>query len=290
MNDVFQQNRRILEVSLMMLSWFAINLAGCSPLFFDGAEYTETIQDSQESETISMVAIRTINGNIDINTWEKAEIAIEATKKVRGRTEAKAQDNAQKVEIEISEENGVLNIITHQPRRIKTSVNYSLSMPADLHLQLKTTNGNVTVLGNHGDKELETTNGNVKVDASHGSIDAKTTNGNIDAEMFSASDDSNFATTNGSIKVQLSGGEPMPLSAKTTNGSVRVWIPYNFGMALDAETTNGSVHCDLNVTVVLAQKRNRLHGKINEGGPAMNLKTTNGSIHISAGSIHISEQ
>ena len=265
----------------MMLSWFVINSIGCAPLF-DGAEYTETIQESQESETISTVVVRTTNGNIDVNTWERAEIAIEATKRVRGRTEEKAQKNAEKVEIEISEENGVLNIITHQPRHIKASVNYLLSMPADLHLQLKTTNGNVTVLGNHGDKELETTNGNVKLNSSQGRIKANTTNGNVDASMLNANGDSSFSTTNGSIKVILSGGEPVPLSAKTTNGSVHVWIPDNFGMQLEAKTSNGRVHCDLPVTVIGEQKKNRLQGDINEGGPLMNLKTTNGSIHISA--------
>lgn len=265
----------------MTLAWFVINSTGCAPLF-DGAEYVETIQDSQDADPISTVVVRTINGNIDVNTWEEAEIAIEATKKVKGRTEAKARDNAQKVEIEISEDNGVLNIITHQPRRIKASVNYLLSMPADLHLHLKTTNGNVIVHGNHGDKELDTTNGNVKVDASHGRIDAKTTNGNIDAEMFSTSGDNNFSTTNGSIKIRLSEGEPMPLSAKTTNGSVQVWIPADFSMQLDAKTTNGSVHCELPVTVIGEQKKNRLQGDINEGGPPVNLKTTNGNIHISA--------
>jgi len=262
--NIFQQNKRILEVIFIILC-FVINSIGCAP-FFDGAEeYIETIQESHEAETISTVAVRTINGNIDVMTWEKSEIAIEVTKKVKGRTEAKAQENAQKVEIEISEEDGVLNIITHQPRRIKASVSYLLSMPAALHLQLKTTNGNVTVLGNHGDKELSTTNGKVKLDSSRGSIHANTTNGSIDAIMLSSGDDNSFSTTNGHIKVELLGGEPMPLSAKTTNGSVHVSIPENFGMRLNAKTTNGRVHSDLPVMVIGEQKKNRLQGDINAG-------------------------
>jgi DUF4097 and DUF4098 domain-containing protein YvlB len=90
---------------------------------------------------------------------------------------------------------------------------------------------------------------------------ARTVNGSIEARMGRAdwSGEAEFATVNGSIKLEL---------------------PADTGAEVEARTVNGDIETDFPLEVRGKISRKRLSGTIGGGGRRLSLETVNGSIHL----------
>ncbi|TES87201.1 MAG: hypothetical protein E3J89_01180, partial [Candidatus Aminicenantes bacterium] len=124
--------------------WVAI-LAGLFFLMgFYAVEATakETYEEKFE-KTVSLandgkVTLENITGSIDIKSWNKREVKIDALKISRASTLDKAKENAGLVKIEVEKEGNTLRIKTEYPdrgkiwrrRSLNVSVKYSLMIPA----------------------------------------------------------------------------------------------------------------------------------------------------------------
>lgn len=284
----------------------ALALVSCqSNAWFGGkAEYVEEIEKSLSFEGVELVRLRNVNGGVRINSWDKPEVFVKATKKVRASSEEKAKEYSQEVKIRIEKVDDAIEIITehpkgHKPRFIENvNVEYDVTMPKKANLDASSTNGSINVAGiigeisanttngsvSIGDCEgkliLKTTNGKVDIEEVSGSVGAKTSNGGISAKLVMLDGESGFETTNGSIDVRVKEGNSAPLAANTTNGSITVELPANFAADVEANTSNGHIRSDFSITVVGEISKTSLHGKLNSGGSLMKLKTTNGNINI----------
>lgn len=236
------------------------------------AAQAETVQDTIE-KTLPFAAgsrleVSNTNGDIEVTTWDRDEIGIEARKKVKARDDDRAREAFENLKVVINDTAGGVTIQTEYPKGkgswwggTSSSVSYSIQVPERADLLLDTVNGKIVVERVHGEIELETTNGGITAKDTGGSVSARTTNGsiNVDLKEVTADEDMSFRTTNGSITLSMPGDMKANLSARTTNGSVQTDFP---------------------ITIQGTFRKNRLDGEINGGGADIELKTTNGSIRI----------
>ena len=249
-----------------------MTLALAAGLLLSAAVTATTLEETFD-QTFSFAAgdlleLDNTNGNVYIEAWDRQEIHILATKKVKAGSSAKAEAAMQDLQIEVEPSSGRIRIDTLFPRNKdqwfssgSSSVRYEIKIPASADLDVRTVNGNVKISNISGDLQVGTTNGNVAVSESGGRLSARTTNGSINAELS-----------------DITMGEDMVF--RTTNGGITLSIPATTQAHLTARTTNGSIRTDFPITVQGTFSKNRLEGELNGGGGSIELRTTNGSIEI----------
>lgn len=215
------------------------------------------------------LSLENTNGDVWVETWDRDEVLVQATKRVKTRGGASADEVLADVRIEVEVDARGIEIETEYPRRglgffgwndASISVEYDIKVPRRANLELQTVNGEIEVAGVAGDLQLSSTNGGISVVDSAGRVDASTTNGGIRVELDEVAD--------------------ARMEFRTTNGGIRLDLPSSIRASVSARTTNGSIETDFPVTVAGTVKRTRLEGDINGGGPLIEMRTTNGSIRI----------
>ncbi len=160
------------------------------------------------------------------------------------------------------------------------SVHVDVTVPPNTRVQMTTSDGSLKLEGTKAGAILQTSDGSIHVTDFQGDLRAKTSDGSIDAGgRFTALD---LVTSDGRIAADAESGSKIsgPWSLKTSDGSIQFHVPADLAFDLDASTGDGSIHSDLPIMVEGSQARNRLHGKVNGGGPTLTLRTSDGSINI----------
>src|ERR1700691_4505959 len=143
----------------------------------------------------------------------------------------------------------------------------TVESPAQLTLEAKTSDGNVSLSGLQGDLSLTTGDGNVtldhvsgnlriksgdgqvKITNAAGAIEARTSDGNLSVDgLFRAVA---LHTSDGSLDVSLREGtqlgEASPI--QSSDGSVTIRVPRNFAADLNVHASDGHVDCALPLTM-----------------------------------------
>ena len=188
--------------------------------------------------------------------------------------------------------------IAHHNERARVSV----ESPAQLTLQAKTSDGNVTLTGLHGDLALTTGDGNltldhvsgdlhiksgdgqVKITNAAGVIDAHTSDGNLSVDgLFHALA---LHTSDGTLDLSLREGTQLAGAStiQSSDGSVTIRVPQNFAADLNVHTSDGHVDCALPLTMDHYQSGenhgHELRGKLNGGGTPLTIHTSDGNVKI----------
>jgi DUF4097 and DUF4098 domain-containing protein YvlB len=246
-------------------------LAAALPLA--AAELSETIDRTIDVKSGAVVQLSNVNGRVRVSAWDQPRVRIVARKEVRGDRDV-VSDALRELRVDIQARNGGVIVQTHYPKRndaasffdwilgenVNAEVEYDVTVPRAMSLELETVNGGIRVDGVDGRHRFETTNGKIEVSRCAGSIEASTTNGGIAAELL-----------------QVAKGQR--LEFETTNGRIQVTVPRDLAVDVDAGTTNGSIESELPVATTRVS-RNSLRGSINGGGTPLRLRTTNGGIEI----------
>jgi DUF4097 and DUF4098 domain-containing protein YvlB len=258
-----------LAVALILVLGLA--LSGCVFVVADsgsfslsGREFREDYHKTFPLGPDGRFSVKNVNGDIHVSTWDKPEADVTAVKISKSN-----EENLKLVKIEEQSGSGNLRI----------SVDYEIKVPAGVRLELvRSTNGNLELIGKFGEVMADTTNGNVNLEGSAGPAVLDTTNGDITARDIRGSVEAD--TTNGGIHLTIDGLKDN-VTADTTNGSITVKLLGAANARLEAHTTNGHIDVAVPVTIKdLSKSRTRLSGTIGDGGPLMKLDTTNGSITI----------
>jgi hypothetical protein len=126
---------------------------------------------------------------------------------------------------------------------------------------------------------LRVTNGVVKAKAFAGQLIATSTNGGIVGEELSGKVEAR--TTNGNVQIALHAISPGGVSLRTTNGRVDLSLPPAAKADLSATCRNGAVTVEgLEIEAFGEQSRRAVNGRLNGGGPPVDVETTNGAIRI----------
>ena len=216
------------------------------------------------------VEIRGVNGTITAAPSTSGRVDVTADR--RG-----ARYDPNEVRIEVVEHAAGVTICAVYPRegneclpgedgRIGVSRNdvdvaFTVGLPAGADFIARHVNGQVRGSGLPGDVEAHTVNGSVNVTAA-GHARASTVNGSITASIGRADWE----------------GEA---SFETVNGSVTLTLPLTADADLSARTSNGSIRTDLPV-VVSDDRRQRLEGRLGNGGRTLRIRTVNGSVRLQA--------
>jgi hypothetical protein len=236
---------------------------------------SQTIDRTFDVRPGATLALDNVNGHVNVTSWDQPRVRVRAVKTVSRLDNPRGALDA--LRVEMTPRDGGLTVHTVYPNHgngmgfldfltgnwSDAKVEYDVTVPRSMSLQLETTNGAIEVNGVSGVLKTETTNGHILLERCGGNIDAETTNGRVTAELVSV----DRTRTN---------------RLETTNGKIVLTVPSSLAAELDASTTNGSIDSELAIATH-SIGRHSLRGTINGGGAMLRLRTTNGSIEIHAG-------
>jgi hypothetical protein len=178
----------------------------------------------------------------------------------------------------------------------------TVESPAQLTLEARTSDGNVTLSGLQGELGLTTGDGDVTVDHVSGSVHIKSGDGHVkitDAEgaLDARTSDGSLNvdglfhalalhTSDGALDVSLREGTKLTeaSSIQTSDGSVTLHVPQSFAADLDVHTSDGRLDCSLPLTIDHYQSSggegHAFHGKLNGGGAPFSIHTSDGNVKI----------
>lgn len=189
-----------------------------------------------------------------------------------------------KVELDrIINSNGSLTIEgTRGTARLRTSNGRITITGVTGNVEAGTSNGSVHLADCRGSAVLRTSNGSIRASGVRDRFEATTSNGSIKAGITGGSSDEpiEVRTSNGSITLTLREQPATDIIATTSNASITVRAPESLAARVKLSTSNGSVKTDFQVLVSGTQKKTRLNGTINGGGPLVKLTSSNGNIRL----------
>lgn len=267
----------------------ALALIACTAVAQASVTIEKPFQQSYPLKSGGTLEVSNTNGGITVEAWDRAEVRVEAVKKIKAETSAKAEEVAKQIKIDVRQSAGSLRIETVMPRgngggfldwltgnNVNANVTYKIKAPRDVVAKLDNTNGGLRLVGTRGRAELETVNGGVTVERTEGDVRVETTNGGI--TVIEAAGALDGSTTNGAITAHLNRVDG-DINLETTNGSVTLKVPRDLRANLDVSTWNGGIHSDLDVQGG-EKTRRHLSGEVNGGGGLLKVETTNGGVRI----------
>jgi len=238
--------------------------------------YTKDFSKNIDFRSNGDIRVKTVNGKIDITSWDRESVKIEAEIKVKARNRRDAERILDKVKIIIDKSSGRLVIEADYPKkrgddsfwdglfgsnRQHPVINYTIKVPKESNLDLRSTNGHISVSDVSGDNSLSTTNGGIDADDMAGSLDIHSTNGSVTAVVTKFGNRDN-------------------IRLKTTNGGVKLRLPSDVSADVSASTVNGSIRTDFPLTIQGKIMKRKIKGEINGGGGEIDISTVNGSVKI----------
>ena len=162
----------------------------------------------------------------------------------------------------------------HQGVRVEVQV------PPQASVDLHSGDGHILLNGISGQARLETGDGHITVQNFTGSLHGHTADGHMSIDgVFT---DLDLRTGDGHIDLSVRPGSKLNGSwlIHTSDGRVEARLPNDLAAELYAHTGDGHIQLDLPVTVSGSIERSRVRGKLNGGGPLLEITTGDGSIRI----------
>jgi hypothetical protein len=221
----------------------------------------------------TILNVNTVNGAIDITSWDGENITINATKRSRHGI-----DDLKNAEMQVTEDNNQITITIQHAQPIRSrAVDLDIKIPYDVTVKsASSANGPIEITKVKGNTILTTTNGAIVADAVEGYVKATTTNGGINIQNTTGIDD--IISTNGGINVEVLDFID-DVSIKTTNGGISVFFDKSLNINVEISTVNGGI-TNSNIVNVTSSTSKSLKGTIGTGGNTINIQTTNGGINV----------
>jgi hypothetical protein len=250
-----------------MLRYFAIaglGLALWIPAAAQETQETRVVVPARNGVRPRVVKATATNAGITVKSYTGTEIIVEASDgSHRRRLPDRTPDGLHRIdmppEMNISQDGDVVEVRVPDQAHAVT-----ITVPADISVQLKATNGSI------------------RVDGVHGEVDASSTNGRIDLSNISGTIVAD--TNNGDIRAVMERVDPAkPISFSSENGAIDVSLPADVKANVKMRTINGSIWTDFEMRIAGGQpveRRGTMNGTINGGGVEASFSTMNGKIVI----------
>ena len=183
----------------------------------------------------------------------------------------------------------------------KEQTRVTVESPAQLTLQARTSDGNVTLSGLQGDLSLTTGDGNVTLDHVSGNLRIKSGDGqvkitNADGAIDAHTSDGSLSvdglfhalalhTSDGTLDLSLREGTKLagPSTIQSSDGSVTLRVPQNFAADLNVIPATATWIALFRLpwtTTSPAKRGHELRGKLNGGGTPLTIHTSDGNVKI----------
>jgi DUF4097 and DUF4098 domain-containing protein YvlB len=249
--------------------------------------------------------LTTFDGSIEIQSWEKPDVAIDiekrgATREAVDALEIKSDQQGNRIELEVKRprsetfsglgfyQSASAKLIVSVPRDtnvIARSGDGSIRIErVNGRLELRTGDGSIHASDVGGDLILNTGDGSITVEGARGKIDLDTGDGGVN--VTGTLTGVKLHTGDGSIVYRAEPGSEMSdnWDITTGDGGVTLYLPSGFGAELDAHTGDGSIRNDLDIAsgpeVEHAESRRTLRGRLGGGGKQIRIRTGDGTIRL----------
>jgi hypothetical protein len=147
-----------------------------------GPEYTDKISRTVRLGRNGTFDLQNVSGDVVVTGGGGNEVRIDAIKRVRHPNESEGRALLQAIEVRIDERNGNVDVRTDYPRRgnWSGSVDYTVTLPRDVNVVLRSISGDIRVSNLNGDLRAESTSGNVLATAVRRIRLAKTLSGDLE--------------------------------------------------------------------------------------------------------------
>lgn len=261
--------RRVM--SLLVLPLLAGCLAGCDIVTADlRSEETAQWHKTYQLDANGRLEINNVNGKIVVEPSAGNTVEVSALKKARGASPEAAKAALERASIVEDVSSGRIRIDTKMANLSgivfnggNATVEYQVKVPAGAEVKFTTVNGGIDVTGLQGRTTLETTNGGVTTRNVGGQLQASTTNGGLDIDLSKVPE--------GGVKLDF------------VNGGLKMRMPREAKATISASITNGGItRGDLPIETSGETSKRRLEGRMNGGGPRIQIGGTNGGITLAA--------
>jgi DUF4097 and DUF4098 domain-containing protein YvlB len=249
--------------------------------------------------------LTTFDGAIEIQSWDKADVAIDVEK--RGPT----REAVDGLEVTSSQSGNRIELEVKRPRtesfsgfglHHSASARLIVSVPQNANIIAKSGDGSIRVERVNGRLELRTGDGSIRatevggeliLDTGDGSVTVENARGRIALDTGDGGVDVTgrftgvkLHTGDGSIVYRAEPGTEMSENwdITTNDGGVTLYLPSGFGAEVDAHTGDGSIRNDLSITdgpePEGEEHRRTLRGKLGEGGKQIRIRTGDGTIRL----------
>jgi Putative adhesin len=201
------------------------------------------------------------NGGIQVVGSARRDVVVRAKVTASAESQARAREILAGVRVDAAPDRIAADGPQGLDRRESWSVSYRLAVPTQTSLQLKTTNGGISIDSVDGRLEFATVNGGVKLAGVSGEVHGRTSNGGVDVDL-------DGATWQGE-----------GLDVETSNGGVRLRIPEQYSARLEAGTVNGGISIDFPITLQGRIDR-EIAASLGAGGPLIRVRTHNGGVRV----------
>jgi DUF4097 and DUF4098 domain-containing protein YvlB len=252
-------------------------------------EIKQTLQFSDPAKA-RQVIVDNINGAITVAGYDGSVVQLIATKTLLARSPEKIAEAKERIRLEISERDNVIELFVDGPFRrrdrernyhgsdyygYEAQFDFTLKVPWQTDLVLKTVNdGDINVANVAGEFDINNINGSVG--------------------MIEVAGGGRAYALNGELSVRFKKNPELDSYFGSLNGDVRVELLENLSADVRLKTFNGEVYTDFRVTSLPARAtvQEKSGGRykyssdsafgvrIGSGGPELAFDAFNGNIHI----------
>lgn len=189
------------------------------------------------------VSIENISGTIEVRSWDKAQVQIDAVKVSEASSMERAKENLDLVTIEIVNDGTSLRIDTKYPesrhfgRKLSVHVNYVLTIPDQASLRVKNVSGDIVARKIGGDLDIDDVSGDVIIEGAGRSVDGKTVSGDI--RLTGANGEVNLKAVSGGITASAVKGS---VEAESVSGDIDL-RDIREAASVRAKTISGGIEC-----------------------------------------------
>jgi putative adhesin len=160
--------------------------------------------------------------------------------------------------------------------RGNVSAEITVQVPAGVHTNGNTINGDVSVDRVDSDVRAATVNGTVQVTRVSGEVRARSVNGDIRVDTRGGP--VSAETVNGSVKVAMGSTGTTDMRFRTVSGDIDITAPPPLNADVELNTLNGSI--DSKYPLDFDRDHHRARGTVGNGSRRLSASTVNGSITL----------
>lgn len=224
------------------------------------------------------VLLSTGDGSVEFMVWERKQVSVSVITRnwQIGPDGLRIEEHQSGDRVEVTIRTPHVNWCLFCDRSIHVTVN----VPRDANLDVHTGDGSIRGSRVHGKLFLNTGDGSIHVEEVDGEISARSGDGSI--QVDGRFDALKIETGDGSIRAEIDRGSKMSGAwyLHSGDGSIELRLPEDLSANVDARTGDGSIHSDLPALSDTDRRQHSFRGKLNGGGPLLELRSGDGSIRL----------
>jgi len=285
------------------------------------------------------VTVKGDEGFIRVNSWDKPEVKLIMIKRAWGRSKEEAQRNLKKLDIQITEFENRLEIQLLKPNQNRhisfwdlfdpdtwsgsyrsPTVDFELTVPRQINLNLSSDEGDVTVAAITGDVEIEVDEGDISINEIHfnelslvtdegdiegfnlknpdGRLSIEVDEGDVNLEDVNvrrlriecdegnitinklASHSCNISIDEGDVELEISLLNNDRYDINSDEGNVSFYLPQTPDARFDLETLDGAIRSDFEVRIIKREDGYRCRTTLGDGKALIKTYTDEGIIYL----------